>query len=187
MDLVEWAYGVSRALLAEPLPRRWAHTQSVAAQARKISVLAGKDSHLLVAAALLHDIGYAPDIALTKFHPVDGARQLVSLGAPRRVTCLVARHSCAALEAQMRGLGEDVGEFEDEATSARDLLWYCDMVTGPDGERLRFAERVAEIRRRYGEADLVSRFIVQAAAGELGAAVERTASRIAAAGIDQPR
>ncbi len=30
----------------------------------------------LVAAAYLHDIGYAPELAITGFHPLDGARHL---------------------------------------------------------------------------------------------------------------
>ncbi|MGH8960557.1 MAG: HDIG domain-containing metalloprotein [Jatrophihabitantaceae bacterium] len=187
MGLTQWAYEVSRAQLADVLPRRWAHVQSVAAETRRIARVVGEDGDLLVAAALLHDVGYAPRLATTGFHPLDGARYLVSLGASVRLTCLVARHSGAVLEAEMRGLGRDVAEFEDEPTVTRDALWYCDMVTGPDGERLRFEERVAEIQQRYGPTDLVSRFIAGAASGELGAAVERTMARLAVAGIDQPK
>jgi HD domain len=186
-ELVEWAHAVSRARLADVLPRRWAHVQSAAAEARRVARLTGDDGDLLVAAALLHDVGYAPHIATTGFHPLDGARYLVSLGASTRLTALVARHCWAALEAEMRGLGREIAEFVDEATATRDALWYCDMVTGPDGERLRFEERVAEIRQRYGETDLVSRFIAKAASGELGAAVERTTARMTLAGIPQPR
>jgi hypothetical protein len=29
---------------------------------------------MLVAAAILHDVGYAPDLATTGFHPLDAAR-----------------------------------------------------------------------------------------------------------------
>lgn len=42
------------------------------------------DRDLLVAAAWLHDIGYAPELRDTGFHPLDGARHLEALGAPAR-------------------------------------------------------------------------------------------------------
>jgi hypothetical protein len=186
VGLVEWAYTTSRTRLADALPRRWSHVQSVAAEARRIAVIAGDDAELLVAAAVLHDVGYAPSVATTRFHPLDGARYLAELGASRRLCCLVARHSCAIREAEMRGLVDDVEQFEDEASSVRDALWYCDMVSGPDGERLRFQDRIAEIQRRYGPTDLVSRFI-RAAQAELSGAAERTIERMAAAGIDQAK
>ncbi len=83
----------------------------------------------------------------------------------------------------MRGLRAELEQFDDEASPTRDALWYCDMVTGPDGERLRFQDRVAEIQHRYGADDLVSRFI-RSAQPELAAAVERTRARMRAAGID---
>ena len=184
LGLADWAHGVSRARLADALPRRWNHVQSVAYEARRISVIAGDDADLLVAAAVLHDIGYAPSIATSGFHPLDGARYLAELGAPRRLCCLVARHSCAIREAEMRGLANDVGRFEDETSDVRDALWYCDMVSGPDGQRLHFRDRIGEIRARYGPTDLVSRFI-RAAEPELREAVERTMERMASAQVDQ--
>ncbi len=44
----------------------------------------------LVAAAWLHDIGYAPEVTDTGFHPLDGARYLVGLGIAERVVNLWA-------------------------------------------------------------------------------------------------
>jgi len=65
--------------LAEPLPRRWRHVRSVARRARWVAKeLALSDD--LVAAAWLHDIGYAPELAETGFHPLDGARYLRRVG-----------------------------------------------------------------------------------------------------------
>lgn len=187
VNLAGCAHELARTQLAAALPRRWAHVQSVAAEAQRIAALAGEDADLLVAAALLHDVGYAPQIVRSGFHPLDGAYFLASLGAPRRLTSLIARHCCAALEAEMRGMAGQLAQFEDEASMTRDALWYCDMVTGPDGQRVRFADRVAEILDRYGESDLVGRFIVRAAEGELGVAVDRTIERMAQAGVAQPR
>ena len=75
-ELTEWAYPLAESLLAEPLPRRWKHSLGVADRARTIAPTLGADAELLEAAAVLHDIGYAPDLAKTGFHPLDGARYL---------------------------------------------------------------------------------------------------------------
>jgi HD superfamily phosphodiesterase len=50
-----------------------------------------------MAAAYLHDIGYVPTLARTRFHPLDGARHLRELGEERLVG-LVAYHSGAEAE-----------------------------------------------------------------------------------------
>lgn len=84
----------------------------------------------------------------------------------------------------MRGLDGEVAGYADEDSAVRDALWYCDMVTGPDGQRVRFEDRIADIQRRYGPEDLVSRFI-RSAREELAAAVARTLERMAGAGIAQ--
>lgn len=86
-------YPLSENLLAEPLPRRWAHCQGVAEQARTLAPIRGDDGELLEAAAVLHDIGYAPDLAKTGFHPLDGARYLRDVAqADERIVRLVAHH-----------------------------------------------------------------------------------------------
>jgi hypothetical protein len=97
---------------------------------------------------------------------------------------LVAHHSCATLEAELRGLSRDLAEFEDERTALRDALWWADMSTTPDGGETTVVERVAEIQARYGPDDLVSCFI-RRAWGDLNTAVERTQRRLEAAGISQ--
>ena len=82
-DLPTWAEQQAAALLAD-LSDRWAHVQGVAAQARRVSLaIAPEDRPYLVAAAWLHDIGYAPSLTGTGFHPIDGARHLRSLGHER--------------------------------------------------------------------------------------------------------
>jgi HD superfamily phosphodiesterase len=48
----------------------------VAERARSIAPILGQEAELLEAAAVLHAIGYSPDLAKTGFHPLDGARYL---------------------------------------------------------------------------------------------------------------
>lgn len=178
MKLSDWAIGVARDKLADSQPRRWEHVQGAAERARSLRRLAGSDAELLEAAAILHDIGYAPDLVDIGFHPIDGATYLAEIGAEERLVHLVAHHSYAALEADLRGLGDEMAYFEDEHGSIRDALWYCDQTSSPDGEAVTASERMAEIKLRYGPDHLVTRFITKAGP-ELLVAVERTERRLA--------
>ncbi|WP_121003296.1 HD domain-containing protein [Saccharothrix australiensis] len=183
MELVAWAYSVAGELLQDVVPRRWVHVRAVAERARRAGGLfEGDDLDVLVASAVLHDVGYAPAIARTGFHPVDGALYLTELGMPERVCGLVAHHSCARGEASSRGLSEDLAAWADEGTAVRDALWWADMTTGPDGGLVDVQQRIAEIERRYGPDDLVTRFIREARP-ELVAAVERTEARLRGAQV----
>ncbi|MEU2713878.1 HD domain-containing protein [Streptomyces sp. NPDC007205] len=188
MGLTEWAYSLSESLLSDPLPRRWAHSLGVAKRARSLSPILGDDAELLEAAAVLHDIGYSPAIAVTGFHPLDGARFLRDQeGADERVVRLVAHHSCALLEAEERGLRRDLeSEFELERPDLVDALLFCDMTTTPDGSQTTPTERLDEIVRRYGPDTIVGRFI-QRAAPEIHAAADRVGERLTQASVgDQP-
>ncbi|MCC4322527.1 HD domain-containing protein [Streptomyces malaysiensis] len=184
MGLTEWAYTLSEAMLSEPLPRRWAHSLGVAKRARSLSPILGADAELLEAAAVLHDVGYSPAIATTGFHPLDGARFLRGQeGADERVVRLVAHHSCALLEAEERGLRQELeGEFELERPDLVDALLYCDMTTTPDGTHTTPTERLDEIVQRYGPDTIVGRFI-QRAAPEIHAASKRVGDRMADASV----
>jgi hypothetical protein len=141
------------------------------------------DRELLTAAAVLHDVGYAPEVAETGFHPLDGARYLERQGFSKRLCALVAHHSCAYREAELRGISAELARWVDEETPLRDALWWADMTTGPDGDTTGVHERIAEIQARYGPEDLVTVFIRQAEP-ELVAAVERTEARLRAAGVE---
>ncbi len=183
MRLTDWAYPLSESMLAEPLPRRWTHSLGVAERARTLSPLFSEhDADLLEAAAVLHDIGYSPSIAVTGFHPLDGARFLRNQeGADERVVRLVAHHTCALLEAEERGLREELAaEFELERHDLVDALLYCDMSTTPDGTPTTTTARIAEITDRYGRGTIVARFI-ERAAPEIHAASQRIADRLAEA------
>ncbi|MCC9738496.1 HD domain-containing protein [Streptomyces sp. MNU89] len=185
-DLIEeWATQVAEAKLSGTLPQRWAHTQGVAKRAVEVSQTVGQDASLLVAAATLHDVGYAPQLVVTGFHPLDGARFLRDEhGADERLVRLVANHSFAHLEAEERGLREELAsEFPLlEEPLLVDALVYCDMTTTPDGGRTTAKGRVAEILGRYGNDSTVGRFI-RRAAPEIFGAVGRVEAALAA----QPR
>jgi hypothetical protein len=56
----------------------------------RVTALGPDDREILVAAAWLHDIGYAPGLAETGFHPLDGARWLRTAGFGDRLAGLVA-------------------------------------------------------------------------------------------------
>jgi hypothetical protein len=182
-DLVAWAFELASKNLAGALPRRWAHVQGVGRRAHLVAPLSSAgDCKVLIGAALLHDIGYAPELVDTGFHPLDGARYLRDVGGSDRLVNLVAHHSCATLEAELRGLSDELAEFEDERTALRDALWWADMTTTPEGDETTVVRRVAEIQTRYGPDDLVSCFI-RRAWDDLNAAAERTQRRLEAAGI----
>lgn len=167
--------------LVAPLGRRWSHVQSVAASADGVASKMGLDAETLVAAAWLHDIGYAEELHETGFHPVDGARYLRRTGWSEEVVRLVAHHSCSRFEAGLRGLSDALGEFPRPSPELEDALCFCDMTTGPGGDRVSVTDRLAEIQARYGEGDIVDRF-VDAARGELVETVRRVEDRLVTAG-----
>lgn len=182
-DLMTWARERAAAFLEVPLPRRWAHVQGVADRAKQAApMFPDAEGELLTAAAVLHDVGYSPEIAKTGFHPLDGARALSEETSNTRLVALVAHHSCAYREAELRGLSAELTEWIDEESSLRDALWWADMTTSPDGNPVTFDDRLREVQDRYGPQDVVTFFIRQAEP-ELRGAVERTEARLRAAGI----
>ncbi len=129
------------------------------------------DAELLVSAALLHDIGYAADLAVTGFHPLDGAVWLAGRGE-QRLAALVAHHTSADEEAELRGLTAELSRFPADTTCLRDALDFCDLHTAPDGSPTTFAARVAGIRSRYPSGDPVHEAI-DSAEPRLSGAVSR--------------
>jgi HD superfamily phosphodiesterase len=179
MSQAHWAAELARKLLEVPLPRRWAHVQGVASQARSLAPILGDDADLLEAAAWLHDIGYLPELADTGFHPIDGARYLRDVEHADASLCrLVANHSCAILEADERGLADVLSsEFPSLEPRLNDALAYCDMTTTPTGDVVSVHDRLSEIVDRYGPHDVVTRFI-RRAEPELVSSVVRTDQRL---------
>nr|WP_083917884.1 HD domain-containing protein [Nocardiopsis xinjiangensis] len=181
MGHVHWARELARELLEGPLPRRWAHSQGVAEQARSLRPMLGDDADLVESSAWLHDIGYSPNLATTGFHPLDGAHYLRAVqGADESLVSLVAYHSCAVVEAEERGLVAELkNEFAAPSDELLDALTYSDMTTGPDGTHLPVERRLSEILERYAPEDLVHRSISRSSP-LLTASVRSVEQRLAA-------
>jgi hypothetical protein len=180
MSQVDWAEAVARSVLEKPLPHRWAHSQGVAARARTLAPILGRHAETVIAAAWLHDIGYAAGLHDSGFHPLDGARYLRDVQHASPLVCrLVAHHSCAAIEAAERGLAAELlREFRPASRLLSDALVYCDMTTGPQGQPMPVEQRLAEIRERYGPDHLVTRALARSAPN-LAASVARTTQMLA--------
>lgn len=154
---------------------RWAHVQAVAAAAERTRrYLDVETGDCLVAAAWLHDIGYGPQVRVTGFHPLDGARFVRSQGFPPLVVSLVAFHSGAEVEAAVRGI-DGLSEFSEPASEVVDALTFCDLTTGPDGALVSPAARLDEVMTRYGPDDPVHQAVSLSREGLL-AAVDRVRS-----------
>lgn len=179
-DLVEWA-GVEGERLLRPLGDRWAHSRAVAAAAREVAALDVVDGEVLVAAAYLHDIGYAQELHVTGHHGIDGGFYLLARGYPR-LAGLVARHSGCGAEAAARGLDKELAGFPPEMSATADALTFCDLVTDPRGRRVSVDDRVSEVVGRYGEGHPVARGLL-AALPEIRRAVADTEKRAAEAGL----
>ena len=175
-SLGAWAETASRGLLREQA-RRWRHVCGVAAQARRIAAILDEwDRPYLEAAAYLHDVGYSEALRRCGAHQLDGARFLRESGE-ERLARLVAHHSEARHLLQLTGLGTELELYPPEVSAVADALTYCDLTTGPDGQRTTPSERMAEVDQRYGGGSV----IVQAqelARPALMEAVARTEERL---------
>lgn len=174
---VEVARHLAEELLA-PLGDRWAHTQGVAERA----VAAGRavrveGREVLVVAAWLHDVGYAPALVDSGLHPLDGARFLARGDVDEHVVALVAHHSGADVEAQERDLAAELASIPRPDPVLLDALTFADMTTGPQGDAVDVEQRLAEILSRYSPTDPVHRAVTRSAP-LLRAAVQRTRARV---------
>ncbi len=178
--LPKWAVDLSTGALAVALPDRLAHCLAVGATAKRTAraVCQATEGETLAAAGVLHDIGYAPHLVQTGHHAIDGARYLAGIGVADRVVSLVAYHSCAEVEAQMRLVEDQLRDFDPPSdTFMADVVTFADMTTGPTGLAVSVAERFEDILRRHGEASLTGRFLEQARPS-LEASVGRVQDRL---------
>jgi len=146
---VSEAKELARKTLADDLPRRWAHVQGVASRA-ELFAPSHRQADLIIAAAYLHDIGYAAAALDTGFHQIDGGRFLRERGCDEAVVNLVANHSGAPTLARLSGLS---GILETEFPKVELLphreLHFCDLTTSLDGIHVSIDERLLDIRRRH--------------------------------------
>ena len=171
------------ACLLAALPDRLAHSRQAGSQARQIAAaVPPEDRDLHIAAALLHDIGYAPALVQTGFHPIDGARHLAMSGAPYRLVGLVAHHSEARLLAEPAGVRTQLSAFEREDSPVTDALSYADMTAGPTGAPMTIEDRLRDIEARHRDDDpalLAARLLREP---RLLAAADRVRRRLGRAG-----
>lgn len=181
--IVRVAKATARALLVEQ-PARRRHSAVVASRAELLASGIGTDDRrTVVAAAWLHDVGHASRLQSTGLHALDGARFLESRFPPR-IVALVAHHSGARHEAQLRGLGENLDGYPRERSRVADLLTYCDLTTGPNGEHVDVAARFADVERRYGTDHVVTQALYLARP-EINLAVARVECDLSATATGQ--
>jgi HD domain-containing protein len=149
--LVLDARHLAETLLAD-MPERRRHSAGVA---RRAEQLAGTlpdpaDAGTLVAAAWLHDIGYAEAVRVTGFHPLDGGTYLRGARWPERIASLVAHHSEALCVARIQGMADLLASFPVEYGAVTDALTYADQTVGPNGREMGFEERLDDMLRRHG-------------------------------------
>jgi hypothetical protein len=128
VDQVERARDLARLFLAEPIPRRRAHSQAVGRKAESVAHLVNGQAGALVSAAWLHHVGYSPELVVTGMHQLDGARYLGDVAKADELICrLVAHHSCSFIEARNRGLADQLAdEFPAVEGLAMDAITYAD-------------------------------------------------------------
>ena len=170
-----WAVQLCQEALRED-PARLSHCLAVGEASSAVAQELGDvDSSLLAAAGVLHDIGYAPNLVQTGQHAIDGARYLASLGISEEIVSLVAHHSCATIEARIRGLSHLMRDFRSPHPAALDILTFADMTTGPSGKNVTVQERFRDIRFRYQPQSVTWHFLdtaatcLQQAAGSVAA------------------
>jgi hypothetical protein len=142
--------------------QRWSHVVSVGQVAERLVQGVGLTiSHNVVEAAWLHDIGYAPELARSGFHALDGALGLERLGMPTPVVALVGHHSGARYEAEERGLLTEWSALPTANDTDLDILTMVDLATSPTGQPVRDIDRVNEILQRYDREHPVHRAVTR--------------------------
>jgi hypothetical protein len=143
--------------LLHGLDSRLQHSAAVAAQASRVTQLVEPGwGRPLIDAAWLHDIGYSPSVAVTGFHPLDGARWLRDHHWPAETFRLVAWHTEAFHEALLYRLDAELAsEFDRPPRLAAAALTWADLTSSPTGERWDAERRLVDILDRYAPGSLV--------------------------------
>lgn len=182
-ETLDWSQSTATMLLSS-LGKRWLHVQQVVRTAERIApILPEIDRPYLLAAAYLHDIGYAPDVVETGFHPLDGARYIAPF-VDRRLASLVAHHTGARFTARLLHLSDELKVYPREQSAVSEALNYCDVLSSPLGQPCTLKERYIDILQRYGPDDPIFRSFEQAYAS-LELDVKHTEKRLRLYGLHQ--
>jgi predicted hydrolase (HD superfamily) len=170
------------ARILEDDPQRLRHCAGVAARAQTLAVTVPPSAvAMLVASAWLHDIGYAPQLRDSGFHPLDGAVYLRREGWPAPVCDLVAHHSGSRFVAHIRGFDDRLREYEFVEDALSDALTVADNTTAPDGRVMMLDERLRDKLKRHGPETPNARANPERD-DYIRAAARRVADRLAAVG-----
>ena len=154
---------------------RLAHCKATAVAASRVARQFDPEmAEALLAAAWLHDIGYAESLAATGFHPLDGALHLARGGWPDVVVRLVAHHSYASVLAPYYGADHHLAVIDPVPGPAAEILTFADLVAGRDGGGSTISARIDEMRARPRSDDPVPAEVREARYRLL----ERTAMRV---------
>jgi putative nucleotidyltransferase with HDIG domain len=175
--MLEWAVGYAQGVLAERFSKRWEHSLGALRTAKRIAPILGENAELLAVAAVLHDVGYAPEAVDTGQHMIDGGRFLRAQGIDDRICAIVAHHTSSPWEAQELGLSDALVEFRVKQPELIDAITYCDLSSSPTGSPVKPEARISEVLDRYGEDHIVHR-AVSAARPYLLEACDRIEERL---------
>ncbi len=178
--LVRDAQALAHTLLASD-PRRLEHVRGAGLIAGMAAgALGAEQPETFVAAAWLHDIGYAPDLCRTGFHPLDGALFLAREGWPESVVLMVAHHSHAAVLAPYYGVQQHMSLLERHPGDGDDIITFSDLRAGANGMGADPRERIDDMRQRHADRTFVPDDVREAryrmmliAAARVNAAVNR--------------